>query len=200
VLYASDACRPLVVIPVYNHGASLRTVVDQALAVHPRVLVVDDGSTDGGAACLADMPCEVLRHPVNRGKGAAILSAAAFARQRGLTHIITLDADGQHDPTDLARFWPLLAAEPTAIVVGARDFNVPNVPGSSRFGRNFSRFWLRVQTGCDISDVQSGFRAYPVQVLEHLTLREAGYAFEVEVLVKAAWAGFTLREVPVSVY
>lgn len=196
----SIACRPLVVIPVFNHGATLRQVVIRALEVHPHVLVVDDGSTDGGADTLAGLPCEVLRHERNRGKGAAILSAAKAADERGMTHIITLDADGQHDPADIGKFLPLIAAEPGAVVIGARDFDVPNVPGSSRFGRQFSRFWLRVQTGFDVSDVQSGFRAYPVQLLRQLALREAGYAFEVEVLARAAWAGFPLRDVEISVY
>lgn len=196
----SALCKWLVVVPVYNHGGTLRQVVEQTLTIHPHVLVVDDGSTDGGADTLAGLPCEIVRHPANRGKGAAILSGAAFARERGMTHIITLDADGQHDPADIPKFFPPITSEPTAIVVGARDFSVPNIPGSSRFGRKFSRFWLRVQTGCDVSDVQSGFRAYPVQVLEQLALGETGYAFEVEVLVKAAWAGFPLRDIDISVY
>lgn len=197
---AAISCRPLVVIPVFNHGQTLRQVVCQALELHPHVLVVDDGSTDGGVDRLAGLDCDICRHPSNRGKGAAILTAAAYARQRDMTHIITLDADGQHDPADIPRFFPVIAEHPTAIVVGARDFDVPNVPGSSRFGRRFSGFWLRVQTGCEVADVQSGFRAYPVQVLEQLALRETGYAFEVEVLVKAAWAGFPLRDLNISVF
>jgi glycosyltransferase involved in cell wall biosynthesis len=90
--------RLLVAIPVYNHGRTLRDVVQRALAVHPDVLVVDDGSTDGGAASLEGLAVRVLRHERNRGKGAAILTAAAEARRLGKTHIVTIDADGQHDP------------------------------------------------------------------------------------------------------
>ncbi len=194
------APRLLIAVPVYNHGATLRGVVEQSLAVHGDVLVVDDGSAEPVAPLLAGLPVEVVRHPVNRGKGAAIRTAAAAARRRGMTHLVTLDADGQHDPADFPRFAQAIAQEPFAIVVGTRDFTGPNVPGSSRFGRQFSNFWLRVQTGQGLGDTQSGFRAYPLAVLEGLTLRQDHYAFEVEVLVKAAWAGVPLREVPISVH
>ncbi|MEW5773274.1 MAG: DUF2062 domain-containing protein, partial [Thermodesulfobacteriota bacterium] len=194
------ALRAAAVIPVYNHGATLRRVAEGALAVLPEVLVVDDGSSDGGVEALAGLPVQVLRHGTNQGKGAAILTAARAARDRGLTHIVTLDADGQHDPADIARFLAALAGDPTAFLVGARDFSSPDVPGASRFGRSFSNFWMRVQTGRVVSDMQCGFRAYPVDALLALSLRERRYAFEVEALVKAAWAGFPVRDVPVSVH
>ncbi|EHJ48844.1 glycosyl transferase family 2 [Solidesulfovibrio carbinoliphilus subsp. oakridgensis] len=192
--------RVCLLIPVYNHGATLRAVVERALAVVPHVLVVDDGSTDGGPATLADLPVDLVTHRNNRGKGAAIMTGAAWAVSLGYTHVVTLDADGQHDPRDANTFLPVIQAEPAAIVVGARDFNTLNVPGASRFGRRFSNFWLRVQTGQVLDDVQSGFRAYPLAVLQALDLGETRYSFEVEVLVKAAWAGFLLREVPISVF
>jgi uncharacterized protein (DUF2062 family) len=192
--------RLLIVIPLYNHAATVRQVAEQSLAVHPEVLVVDDGSTDGGAGTLDGLPVTVVRHPCNLGKGAAILTAAREARRLGMTHIVTLDADGQHDPADFPRFREAIETNPEAIVVGTRDFDTENVPGSSRFGRKFSNFWLRVQTGKSLGDTQSGFRAYPLMVLEQLRLGQQHYSFEVEVLVKAAWAGIELREVPIFVY
>ena len=188
----------LVAIPVYNHGRTLRDVVQRALAVHPDVLVVDDGSTDGGAATLQGLPVRLLRHERNLGKGQAILTAAREAHRLGMTHLATIDSDGQHDPADLENFLPLLRNEPEALVVGTRRFGA-DVPGSSRFGRSFSNFWLRVQTGISLGDSLSGFRVYPVEVLLHLPLRESGYSFENEVLVRAAWAKVPLREVGISV-
>ena len=104
---------------------------------------------------------EILRHERNRGKGAAILTAAAAARQQGMTHIATIDADGQHDPADLPRLAAVVEEDPTTLVVGHRDFSAANVPGASRFGRGFSNFWLRLQTGQSLGDTQSGFRIYP---------------------------------------
>lgn len=190
--------RILIVICCYNHGGSVRAVAEQALKVHDQVLVVDDGSTDGTIDRLKGLDIQVERHERNKGKGAAILTGARRARLLGMTHIVTIDADGQHDPADFLRFVPVIQDNPVAIIVGTRLFP-PGTPFLSRFGRQFSNFWLRVQTGRSVRDCQSGFRAYPVSVLEGLKLRERGYAFEVEVLVKAAWAGVDLRNLEVSV-
>jgi glycosyltransferase involved in cell wall biosynthesis len=190
----------VIVIPVYNHAKSLRDVVLKALEVHDTVMVVDDGSTDGGLDTLKGLDIIVLQHPINRGKGAALLTAAKASRRLGMTHMVSIDADGQHNPDDFKRFVPLVKKDPHAIIVGKRDFQTMDVPGLSRFGRHFSNFWLRLQTGQAVRDTQSGFRSYPLAVLERLKLRENGYAFEVEVLVKAAWAGIALREVDISVY
>jgi uncharacterized protein (DUF2062 family) len=190
----------LVVIPVYNHGPTLRTVVQGVLGVHHDVLVVDDGSTDYGLKTISDLPVRTARHETNRGKGQAVLTGAEVARSLGKTHIITLDADGQHFPSDIPAYIEAITAEPRAIIVGARDFSGPNIPGSSRFGRQFSNFWLRVQTGEKLSDVQCGFRAYPLAVFDAVRTRERRFAFEVEVLVKAAWAGYPLRDLAIGVH
>ena len=196
-----ERIRPLIVIPVYNHGGTLRGVVVRALRVCADVLVIDDGSNNGCAKeAIGDLPALFLRHEKNMGKGAAILTAAKEAKRRAMTHIITIDADGQHDPADFSRFIPIISENPLAIVVGKRIFDNRTVPFSSRFGRVFSNFWFRVQTGCSIKDTQSGFRAYPVAVLEWLKLYARRFSFEVEVLVKAAWAGIPLKEVDVSVH
>jgi glycosyltransferase involved in cell wall biosynthesis len=196
----TEKIKPLIVIPVYNHAGTLREVVTRALDVCGDVLVVDDGSTDGSEEVLKDLPVRFIRHPQNRGKGVAILTAAHEARRLGMSHIITIDADGQHDPANVSRFLPVIRENPLAIVVGKRIFNGETVPFSSRFGRSFSNFWLRVETGYSLKDTQSGFRAYPVVILEWLKLYEKRYSFEIEVLVKAAWAWITLKEVDISVH
>jgi glycosyltransferase involved in cell wall biosynthesis len=192
--------KPLIVIPVYNHAGTLRDVVTRTLAVCGDVLVVDDGSTDGSVEVLKGLPVRFIRHEKNKGKGVAILTAAHEARRLGMSHIITIDADGQHDPANISRFIPAIRENPLAIVVGKRIFNSKTVPFSSRFGRSFSNFWLRVETGYSLKDTQSGFRAYPVILLEWLKLHEKRYSFEIEVLVKAAWAWIELKEVDISVH
>jgi uncharacterized protein (DUF2062 family) len=189
-----------IVIPVYNHRDTLRSVVERALGLHSLVIVVDDGSTDGSADTLRDLPARLVHLARNGGKGAALLAGAEAAAQAGATHIITLDADGQHYPEDIPLFLAAIATLPHAILVGCRDFSVPHVPASSRFGRSFSAFWMRVQTGVTVHDMQSGFRAYPLHVLRCLKLTESGYAFEIEVLVRAAWAGFQVHELAIRVY
>jgi uncharacterized protein (DUF2062 family) len=185
---------------VYNHASTLHEVVARTKAMHDHILVVDDGSTDLTESLLEGFGVPYVRHTQNRGKGVAIRTGAGAAREMDMTHIITIDADGQHDPADIPLFITAIAQDENAIIVGARDFTGSNIPRSSRFGRHFSNFWLRVQTGAVISDVQSGFRAYPVTIFEHLSLTENHYSFEVEVLVKAAWAGFRLDEVNVAVF
>ena len=195
-----EAIKVLAVIPLYNHGATIHDVVEKTLAVHPEVLVVDDGSNDDGPEQLANLPVKLLEHPANRGKGAALVTAADYAGKHDYTHILTLDADGQHDPADIPGMLEILHNDPRAIVVGKRDFNQESIPGSSRFGRSFSNFWLRLQTGTSLGDTQSGFRVYPLYVLEGLSLWTRRYNFEIEVLVRAAWAGVPLVDAPISVY
>ena len=201
---AGQHTNPAILIPVYNHAATLADVVRRSLAHGLPVIVVDDGSTDGSTANLeehiGDSGLHVVRLPRNRGKGAALRAGAEYARTLGVSHIISVDADGQHFPEDIPLFLRAVAAEPRAIVVGARDFSVLNVPKASRFGRVFSGFWMRVQTGLCVSDMQSGFRAYPLEVFSVVQTGENAYAFEVEVLVRAAWAGFAITEVPVRVH
>ena len=191
-----------VVIPVYNNHETLRDVVKRTLEVQDTVIVVDDGSTIPVKNILEGLlhKIHLVRHDKNKGKGKAILSSVSVALKLGMTHIVTVDADAQHHPEDIINFIPMIKKNPFAILVGCRDFSSPNIPGSTRFGRKFSNFWLRLQTGKSLGDAQSGFRAYPLFVLENLNLREKRFSFEIEVLVKAAWAGIELMDVPVSVY
>ena len=128
-----------------------------------------------------------------------ILLARVLRETQGV-RVVTIDADGQHDPFEIRKFIPKIRSEPFSIIVGRRDFQTTNVPGLTKFGRHFSNFWLRIQTGQSVSDTQSGFRAYPLVVLENLRLREKRFAFEIEVLVKAAWAGVKLQEVDIKVF
>ncbi|MDD2558970.1 MAG: DUF2062 domain-containing protein [Desulfuromonadaceae bacterium] len=193
-----------VVIPVYNHAGTLRVVVEQVLerfaAVVAEILVVDDGSTVPVAAELEGLQVEMLRHERNRGKGQALISAAQWGLERGMSHMLSIDADGQHDPADMDVFIAGINAEPDALIVGHRDFEQDSIPRASRFGRKFSNFWLRLQTGVDLKDSQSGFRAYPLFIFQELNFWTRRYNFEVEVLVRSAWAGVELRDVDISVY
>ena len=197
---AAAAVRSFITIPVYNHGVTLRRVVEKCLRHHDRILVVDDGSSVAVADLLTGLPVELLRHEVNQGKGAALLTAARWGLEHDYSHMICLDADGQHDPEDLPRFFAAIEQEPLTVFVGHRDFDQQTIPGASRFGRQFSNFWLRLQTGARIKDSQSGFRAYPLVIFRHLTFWTRRYNFEVEVLVRSAWAGVPLKDVDIGVY
>ena len=188
----------LVVVAHYNHAATLRDVAQRCRAEWPHVLVVDDGSTQSPQKELEGVDVSFIRQTPNRGKGTAILAGVAWAKAHGFSHVITIDADGQHDPCEIPLFVQAAQAAPLAVVVGVRQFD-KTVPFGSRFGRSFGNFWVRVQTGQTVHDIQSGYRCYPVAVLDVLSVRSKRYAFEVEVVVRALWAGFAVREVPVSV-
>jgi len=190
----------LVVIPIYNHVASIHDVVSRCLKYHPDVLVVDDGSEEDVDAALADLDVTIIKHEYNQGKGQAILTAARYAQEHHKTHIITLDADGQHYPEHIPDFIAAAQEDPEAILLGVRDFNSSNAPFSSRFGRAFGNFWVRLQTGVKIKDIQSGYRTYPVFILNNLKYMFHSYAFEDEVIVRGLWAGVPVRQLPIKVF
>lgn len=189
-----------VVIPLYNHGATVAAVVEKALELQFPVIVVDDGSTDSGVKRLKNYDTvDVLQHGSNLGKGAALMTgfqrAAASAGWA-----ITLDADGQHDPGDALTLIKAIPDTGRALVVGARQgMSGRNVPWTSAFGRKFSNFWIRLSGGPPVSDTQSGFRIYPLPETMDLKVKAGGYQFELEVLVKAFRSGIPVVEAPVRV-
>ena len=171
--------RVCVVIPTYNNAATLSGVVQGVAEYTPNIIVVNDGSTDDTAQLLATHFSElcVVTHPRNRGKGAALLSAFKKAQDMGYTHAITIDADGQHAPTDLPLFFKAIRQAPNAIVVGNRfdagkfsETSNRNMNGQSKFANRFSNFWFALQTGRRLPDTQTGFRAYPLRLLRWLPL------------------------------
>ena len=191
----NDAARYALIIPAYNHGTRVSAVVDRALILGWPVVVVDDGSTDGTAQVLAGLSgITRLVHSVNRGKGAALLTgmrhAAAIA-----DYAVTIDADGQHDPLDARRLAAVVPAGRRVIVIGRRV--MADAPWTSRQGRAFSNFWVRVSGGPVVTDSQSGLRVYPLPETLALGVQARRYQFEVEVLVRAAWRGLPVIEVPV---
>lgn len=195
-----DNSKILLVIPLFNHGNTIRSVVEKALASGWPVLVVDDGSSDGGAERLGDLGCQVICLDCNRGKGAAILAGAKFALENGFEAIITVDADGQLDPAEAGILAIAATGQWPAIVVGSRWMDKDNAPGASLFGRAFSNFWVRLECGRELPDTQSGYRLYPVKELLDLKTSCRRYDFEVEILTRSAWAGLPILSVPVTVH
>ena len=189
------------VIPVFNHAATAPAVIERARAVMRDVLVVDDGSDDADLAKRYESTdVEVIRHPRNLGKGAALLTAIRTLAPRGYDYMITLDADAQHDPEDVPRFLPLLESGGRTVVAGVRDLSVPNVPRRSKIGRTLSDFVFFLETGKRISDSQSGFRAYPLPYISRIRCASARYEFETELLTRCMWAGLDLAEIPISTH
>lgn len=188
---------PCVVIPVYNHAATLPAVVEGARAFAP-VLVVDDGSTDGARAWLeAASGIDSIILPANRGKGFALRAGLSRALERGFTHAVTIDADGQHDPGQIAEFIAQARERPEALLLGVRDLVAEGAPAARRRANTFSNFWFALQTGLRLPDTQCGFRCYPIAAALGLGARGERYGFELEIMALAAWAGIEIRPVPV---
>ena len=190
-----------VIIPVYNHGGQIGEVIRQALHLDLPIIVVDDGSTDTSPEILSSIKkISVIRHAINRGKGAALLTGFAAAAEQNCTWAITLDGDGQHIPEDARSLLLAVPENRRSIVVGSRQGMAgKNVPWTSRFGRGFSNFWVWVAGGPFITDSQSGFRLYPLPESLQLGVKAMRYQFEVEVLVRARQRGIAVIEAPVQV-
>ncbi|WP_434810714.1 glycosyltransferase [Microbacterium sp. bgisy189] len=196
----------IVLIPAYEPNARLVALV-QMLPVP--VLVVDDGSGERFATVFADAEAAgavVVRHPVNRGKGAALRTGfAESARRWPGADIVTADADGQHTPADIAKVAAALAAQSTGcsdeervIVLGARGF-VGDVPARSRIGNTVTRWMFRAVTGTGLQDTQTGLRAFPASVVPWLqSLPGDRFEYEFTMLLRARAAGIRLIEVPIE--
>lgn len=194
--------QPLIVIPLYNHAATIKHVAEESLKFCKDVMVVDDGSTDLGIHKIEKLPVNIIHFKKNKGKGAAITAAAEWAAENKFTHIITIDADGQHYPHDIPRLIEAALQNPNAIIIGKRKFddNDTDIPAYSKFGRKFSGFWAKVQTSQKIIDMQSGYRVYPLSVFGKFKIYTKRFTFEIEIIIKAIWSGFKVEEIDVDVH
>lgn len=189
-------------IPTYNNGNTLSEVLSRTLRQCEAVIVVNDGSTDNTKEVLTaffhNNAVEILTYTPNRGKGYALRIGLMRAKERGFDYAITLDSDGQHYPEDI----PQMIAdidERQPLVVGCRDLLAEGMPKGNNFANRFSNFWFRIQTGVQMSDTQTGFRAYPLRCLPELWMLTNRYEAELELLVLSAWRAVPLVSVPVHV-
>jgi len=183
-----------VVVPVYN-SPYITEVIEDILTFAYTVIVVDDGSDK--KVIIEHNNVHLLNHKNNQGKGKAILSGAKKAKELGFDFFITMDADKQHISSQIQKLSN--AYKPNHIVIGNRDFSSPSVPDSSKFGRKFSNFWVKLETFKTLGDTQSGFRAYPINILE-LTLNNSRFDFEIDILSKHSWSGGKFIDVEVECY
>lgn len=184
----------VVIIPTYNNAGTLEDVLKRTLEQGFPVIVVDDGCTDNTPEILGQYPSVVVvRHPSNRGKGAALKSAFKEALRLGYTYAVTIDSDGQHFPEDIPS---LVAAKgERTLVVGSRATRGGNAGGT--FANRFSNFWFTAYTGIRLTDTQTGFRLYALRNLPSLLVVGNRYEAELSLLLFSAWKG--LRLVPVQV-
>lgn len=192
--------RAAVLIPAYDCAATIGAVVEGARRRVERVLVVDDGSADDTAARAAAAGAEVLRLPANRGKGAALRAGLRRLADEGVTHAVSMDGDGQHLADQIPSLLAAATAAPAALVIGARRIEGQEVTPIKLFGNRFANRWVEIACGQRLPDTQSGFRVYPLPATLALGARAEQFAFETEVLIRAARAGMTIRSVEVAVH
>jgi len=198
-----------VIVPTYNHAATLGRVISDIRIDGYDVLVVNDGSTDDTHLVLEQLQQEalseemhlfVISYPKNRGKGYALRLAINKLNELGYQYGISMDADGQHLVKDILSFTQDIDLYPNALMVGARGLKHDRMPKKNTFANRFSNFWFALQTGRLLPDTQSGFRLYPIQKISKMRFLTRRYEWELEVLVRAAWAGVPLVTKLISVY
>lgn len=193
--------RICVVVPTYNNSPTLENVLNRILQYTSSVIVVNDGSTDNTKNILNIFEnITVISLVKNKGKGAALREGFKEAVQQGYRYAITIDSDGQHFPEDIPAFVKTLEETQDAIIIGSRDMKQGKVPGKSSFGNRFSNFWFNITTGITLDDTQSGFRLYPLSVFKELQFYSTKFEFEVEVPVRAAWAGYRVVNIPIRIH
>lgn len=190
-----------VIIPTYNNANTLERVISQVIEVTRDVIVVNDGSTDSTPDILKKFPdIKVISYTPNYGKGYAIRKGFITAIDQGYDYAITIDADGQHYPSDIPVFIKKIEEFPDSLIVGARNLDLQKLSKGSRFANSFSNFWYRVLTGVKLTDTQTGFRLYPVSQIRDMKFFTRKYEFELEILVRAAWRRINVISAPINVY
>lgn len=191
-----------VIIPTYNNENTLESIINNLLKLTDHIIVIDDGSTDSTNRILKQYKnIHKLKNNKNSGKGYSLKKGMNYAKSIGLKYAITIDSDGQHYTKDIPKFIEeiKIKSNNNIIIIGSRDMNKVSVPFGSRFGNNFSNFWFNFQTNIKLKDTQSGYRLYPLNVIEDINLISTRYEFEIEILVKSAWKGIEIKNIPINV-
>lgn len=195
----SDKNKAILIIPVYNGRDSILKLIQHLESIEsPPVLVMDDGSTDGLQEVIPDQ-VRFLRHPHNKGKGAALKTGLTHARTLGFEYAITLDADGQHDPLRIPEFLEAARHSPRSLTIGKRDLVNHSMPFHRKFSNNVTSLMLSLRCGLRIYDSQVGYRCYPLNDSRLWDSIESGFQFESAVFMNAARLRIPLLWIPIPV-
>jgi glycosyltransferase involved in cell wall biosynthesis len=187
-----------ILIPAYNAQGTLGSVLKKVEPLEIDTIVVDDGSSDETKRVASEIGVHLLRHPFNLGKGAALQTGFRYALQRDYEVIITLDADGQHDPLEIPSLLKIFQSVKPDILIASR---------AGAFGEMtvLRRFWNRLGVRAvarlchrDITDSQSGFRLIRAKVIREIHLSTTRFEMELELLIKACKKGFGVLSVPIN--
>jgi len=185
--------RICVLIPAYNASKTIRDVVAGALKHLPKVIVADDGSTDNTAAAASEAGAEVIVMERNKGKGSALKALFKKALDDGYDAVISMDADGQHDPEEIPLFLQANSKYPDAVIVGSRMHEKKMIPRARYNSMQIARYYISFAANQFLEDTQCGFRLYPLTLIKKIRLMTERYATETELLIKAGDSGAEVR-------
>ena len=187
-----------VVIPCFNESAHIQQVVGQIRKLLPTILVVDDGSNDGTARRANQAGAHVITHLTRRGKGAALMSGFVAAREKGFTHVLCLDGDGQHAPEDIPAFFDCCERTGSSLVIGNRFANPATMPWLRRVTNICMSQLLSRVAGTQLPDTQCGFRLLRLSLLSAVLARTEHFEFESEFLIEVIRTGSQVEFVPIQ--
>ena len=190
--------RILAIIPSLNAERTVPRVIEQARQQIEPVLVIDDGSSDRTGEVARAAGAIVLRHDVNRGKGAALKTGFRWARENGYDGVITLDADGQHLPSEIPKFLRQRETGGEDLIIGGRAHLFGQMLPRRRNANRFSAWCIAKCSGVPITDSQSGFRFYSARLIDAIDLRTDGFDMESEVIVRAGRRGLKILTIPIE--
>lgn len=197
-MVAEHANDTLVLVPAYNASEHLHELVSRirVYVCDANLLVVNDGSSDNTGAILQRENIKHLTLPENSGKGAALRAGFRYASEHGYRSVLTLDADLQHLPEEIPRFFAV--DDGTRIVLGVRRFDPAVMPWPRRCSNNLTSLIVSVFSGRQIRDSQCGFRLLPVKFIRRVRLTGANYDLESQVILQASALGYPIVEIPVT--
>lgn len=200
--YFKNNAKIIVCIPAYNEAKTIASIINQAKIYSNEVVVYDDGSFDNTTEVARDAGATVIRQPVNRGYGSALKALFQIAKQKDADIMITMDSDGQHDTRQIPAVISPILSDGFDIVIGSRFLNSSDrekVPGYRAFGIKTITKFTQAASYNNITDAQSGFRAYSKNALTKINLFEEGMSVSTEILLRAKEKSLRIKEVPITI-
>lgn len=189
----------IVIIPAFNEQAAIGEVVERSLRYADDVLVIDDGSADDTSEIAEKAGASILKHPTNFGKGVSLRDA--FAQVEGYDIVVTIDGDGQHNPDEIPDLIKPICEGRADFVNGSRYLNGfdENTPAYRRVGQTVLDIATNITAGTDVTDSQSGFRAFKGSTISCYKFRDPGFGIESEMIADASENNLKIIEVPITV-
>lgn len=200
----SKSYRIAILIPAYNEEKYIGKVIEGCLKYKMDIIIVNDGSTDGTSNVVRSFPRQecfsiiLIEHEKNQGKGASLKTGFTYILENNYDGVITMDADGQHDPNEIPNFLETVKKEKPDIIVGSRFHSLKGMPFDRLLANTISTGIISAIAGKKIGDVQSGFRYISSRLLKNIELETQKFDTESEILLKASWHGYKIKNIPIK--